>query len=195
MSNLNSFIVADPEKCIGCKLCEVACSQAHSDNQAFTAGGLNSPILPRLYLVRTPEITVPVQCRHCEDAPCANCCPSSAIKRKNGAIIVERKLCVGCKTCMLACPFGAIELLPVYENGEPVMQPVLREEDGTSTEEMVQLFAGKCDLCTERSDGPACVEICPEKALQLVDPARTRKERNIKAALSFIQTSQNFPAE
>ncbi|CCO24761.1 4Fe-4S dicluster domain-containing protein [Maridesulfovibrio hydrothermalis] len=195
MASLNSFITADPEKCIGCKLCEVACSQAHSKDSSFTVGSMNGPILPRLYLVRTPEVTVPVQCRHCEDAPCANCCPSSAIKRKNGAIIVDSKLCSGCKTCMLACPFGAIELLPVYENGTPVMQAVLCEESETSTEEVPMLFAGKCDLCTESKSGPACIEVCPENALQLFDPAGTKKQRNIKAALSFLQTSQNFPSK
>ncbi|SME98092.1 4Fe-4S dicluster domain-containing protein [Desulfovibrio gilichinskyi] len=191
-SSLNHFIAADPEKCIGCRLCEVACSQAHSSGSAFTAGALNAPIMPRLYVVQTPEITIPVQCRHCEDAPCANCCPVSAITRKNGAIVVETKLCVGCKTCMLACPFGAIELLPVYKNGVPVMQAVLCEEKETSMEEMPMLFAGKCDLCTDRKKGPACVEVCPEKALSVVDPARMKRERNIKAAMSFLNNSQNL---
>ncbi|OEU65198.1 MAG: oxidoreductase [Desulfovibrio sp. S3730MH75] len=191
-SSLSNFIAADSEKCIGCKLCEIACSQAHSGSTAFTAGALTSPILPRLYVVQTPEITVPVQCRHCEDAPCANCCPVSAISRKNGAILVENKLCVGCKTCMLACPFGAIELLPMYENGKPVMQPVLCEENETSVDEAPMLFAGKCDLCTDRAKGPACIEICPEKALSLIDPARMKRARKIKAAMSFLNTSQNF---
>ncbi|MFV0422065.1 4Fe-4S dicluster domain-containing protein [Oleidesulfovibrio sp.] len=180
---LSNFIVADTKKCIGCRLCEVACSVAHSRmKKEPVAGNLTEPLLPRLYLVRTAQVTAPVQCRHCEDAPCAGSCPVHAIRRADGALVVDEVLCVGCKTCMLACPFGAIELLPVFENGKPKMQAVSAEDESGRMEETQVLVAGKCDLCTGRQAGPACVEVCPKQALALVSAKTLRQQRSSQAA-------------
>ncbi|XPV77082.1 MAG: 4Fe-4S dicluster domain-containing protein [Desulfovibrio sp.] len=197
-TELNKFVVADSQKCIGCRLCEVACSLAHTESTAQhpVAGQCCEPLFPRLYLVHTEGVTTPVQCRHCEDAPCAGSCPVAAIRRVDGALVVDEKLCVGCKTCMLACPFGAIELLPVYENGEPKMQ-LVAVEDGTEAtgEELSQvLVAGKCDLCFQHDGGPACVTTCPEQALQLVDAAALRKKRSAEAALNLSKYVQSLGA-
>ena len=74
-TQLNSFVVADPGKCIGCKVCEVACAVVHSDVPVTTAGTMVTPIIPKLYVVKTATVTMPIQCRHCEDAPCGNACP------------------------------------------------------------------------------------------------------------------------
>ena len=56
-TSLNLFVVADPKKCIGCKVCEVACAATHAAPASKTVGALVSPLLPRLYLVRMPEVT------------------------------------------------------------------------------------------------------------------------------------------
>jgi electron transport protein HydN len=191
-SKLNAFVVADPNKCIGCKVCEVACSVAHTDNAVTTVGTLETPIIPKLYLVKTPEVTMPVQCRHCEDAPCANVCPVAAITQVNNAIIIDENTCMGCKTCMIACPFGAIDLVPIYKDGEPVIQNGLKAdcEDGMVEKELV--VASKCDLCVSRDNGPACVEACPEKALEIMLPQKDKKKRNVEAALNLLESVKTF---
>jgi len=191
-TKLNCFVVADPDKCIGCKACEVACSVVHSDSLVTTAGTMTNPIIPKLYLVKTAEVTMPIQCRHCEDAPCANVCPVSAITQENGAIVVKEEICVGCKTCLMACPFGAIELVPQYKNGQEVIQRVLKAQNEDGLEDKAKVVANKCDLCVDRDNGPACVENCPQKALSLISPMMEKKNRNQDAALSLLESVKKF---
>ena len=146
---MNQFILADPEKCIGCRTCEVACMMSHQSSatpEAFTS---------RIRVVKGGTFTTAVGCHQCEDAPCANVCPTGAIHRAAGAWLVEQARCIGCKSCMVACPFGAMQVRVV--------------------EDRVQAL--KCDLCAHREGGPACVEACPTHALRCIDPARLRVER------------------
>ena len=146
---MNQFILADPEKCIGCRTCEVACMMSHQSSatpEAFTS---------RIRVVKGATFTTAVGCHQCEDAPCANVCPTGAIHRAAGAWLVEQARCIGCKSCMVACPFGAMQVRVV--------------------EDRVQAL--KCDLCAHRESGPACVEACPTHALRCIDPARLRAER------------------
>ncbi|MFV8042019.1 4Fe-4S dicluster domain-containing protein [Enterobacter cloacae complex sp.6701062] len=146
---MNRFILADPEKCIGCRTCEVACMMSHQSSAtpvAFTS---------RIRVVKGGTFTTAVGCHQCEDAPCANVCPTGAIHRAAGAWLVKQSCCIGCKSCMVACPFGAMQVRVV--------------------EDRVQAL--KCDLCAHREGGPACVEACPTHALRCIDPARLRAER------------------
>ena len=146
---MNRFILTDPEKCIGCRTCEVACMMSHQSSatpEAFTS---------RIRVVKGGTFTTAVGCHQCEDAPCANVCPTGAIHRAAGAWLVEQARCIGCKSCMVACPFGAMQVRLV--------------------EDRVQAL--KCDLCVHREGGPACVEACPTHALRCIDPARLRAER------------------
>lgn len=191
-TNLNAFILADPNKCIGCRVCEVACSVAHTDREAVTAGMIDAPLIAKLYLVKTSTVTMPIQCRHCEDAPCAQVCPVAAITQTKGNIIIDEKNCIGCKTCLMACPFGAIDFAPVYRNGQLVSQSGLQVETKDGLMEKQMVVASKCDLCAGHADGPACVLACPEKALELVVPKREKKKRNIEAALSLQDAVKKF---
>lgn len=103
---MNAFIMADAAKCIGCRTCEVACVVAHQQNQDC-ASVSSSAFIPRIRVIKDDAFTTAVACHQCEDAPCANVCPTHAIRREHGHIFVEQARCIGCKSCMLACPFVA----------------------------------------------------------------------------------------
>lgn len=143
---MNPFIVADSLKCIGCRTCEVACVVAHQDEQAC-ASVSREAFLPRIRVVKGGTFSTAVACHQCEDAPCGNVCPTGAIHRENGVVAVEQARCIGCKSCMLACPFGAMSVSVQARRPQAI----------------------KCDLCRHREDGPACVAACPTGALACVD--------------------------
>ncbi len=197
---LNHFILADPSKCIGCRICEIACSTAHLKGQRpLTTGNLQDPVQPRLTLVRTGEGSVPVQCRQCEDAPCATVCPVFAITQTDGIISINERLCIGCKTCILACPFGALKLVPVFENGVPVRQnlplftgPIEQQNNRENHEQQKQLhIAIKCDRCLGL-DEPACVANCPKQALKIVSPEKHLARRIHEAALNLAAVAGKY---
>ena len=98
---MNRFVIADSTVCIGCRTCEAACSETHRLH------GLQS--MPRLRVMRNEKESAPQLCHHCEDALCAGVCPVNAITRVDGAVQLNESLCVSCKLCGIACPFGAIE--------------------------------------------------------------------------------------
>ncbi len=182
-NNLGLFVIADSSKCTGCRACEVACFSSHnkkSNGVSYTVGTVEVPVIPRLYLVKDEDVCMPVQCKHCEDAPCLNSCAVNAIRRVDGMVIVDDDKCIGCKTCLLTCPFGAIDLLAQFKDKKPVCQVSINES---------KKIAYKCDLCNE-SDKIACVSACPNNALRLVTPLEDKKEKNIKAALSLLSTTK-----
>jgi len=180
----SSFVQSDPEKCIGCRTCEIACAMAHADSKANTAGACRSSFIPRLFLVAMPEVTAPVQCHHCEDAPCCGICQMSAISRVDGRTVVDTTRCVGCKLCLMACPFGAIEFVPQSLGTRPVYPKAVSKPEDWVARQFHR--ANNCDLCVHRAEGPSCVQTCPQKALELVNPALEKSRRNQEAALDLL---------
>lgn len=181
---MNTFVVANPHKCIGCKACEIACAVAHLDSDINVAAQQGAPFLPRINLVRAPRVTMPIQCRQCEDAPCAGVCPVQAITQQENRIVVHREVCIGCKACMVACPFGAMDMAAQEE-----AQGILQVETGEGNQRKKIMVAHKCDLCTGRAGGPACVEVCPAEAFVIVNPQRlTRdiKEKRLSSAREIM---------
>jgi hydrogenase-4 component A len=179
---VNRMVIADPRRCIGCYACVAGCVESHR------MAGLQA--YPRLYIIHTlPAGTMPIQCRHCEEPACAAVCPVNAITRRDDGIQINESLCIGCKMCGLACPFGAIipggTPIPKFEftvgqytylNSPYQAQPMYLRE--FAIQDRLSLLnwnigqktvAVKCDLCYFRPEGPACVSVCPHKALSLVD--------------------------
>lgn len=97
------ILVADPAKCTGCRLCQIACS--------LKQAGVSSPIKSRIKIYSADTgLFLPVSCQHCEDAPCMKVCPKEAIFHDEGLerVMVDYHRCVSCQACSAACPYGAI---------------------------------------------------------------------------------------
>lgn len=165
-------ITVNIEKCLACKSCEIACALAHSKCKVLEEAATESPKPQRRVTVEAVgEFAVPIQCRHCEDAPCITVCPTAAIHRHaaNDPVLIDRDKCIGCKFCLMVCPFGVIELL---RDGKAVV---------------------KCDLCIERTktgQEPACVEACPTKALKLADEEELAAGKRRRAAQELVISTQ-----
>jgi Fe-S-cluster-containing hydrogenase component 2 len=112
---------------------------------------------------------VPVSCQQCQDAPCMNGCPVSAISRNEelNRVEVDYEICIGCRTCVSVCPFGAMNYNPIDKN------------------------VTKCDLC----DGnPQCVYFCEVKAVEYVDGGDVSIEKKRDAAKRLSAASRQAAA-
>ena len=162
---MNRFIMANSQQCLGCHACEIACVMAHNDEQHVLS---QHHFHPRITVIKHQQQRSAVTCHHCEDAPCARSCPNGAISHVDDSIQVNQQKCIGCKSCVVACPFGTMQI---------VLTPVAAGK--------VKATAHKCDLCAGRENGPACVENCPADALQLVTDAALSgmaKSRRLRTA-------------
>lgn len=153
---MTSFINASSQACIGCRTCEVACALEHVVPGA--------EFHPRLRVMRLDNLSVPVMCHQCENAPCVEACPCGALTMGTERVEADASRCIGCQSCVVACPFGVISI--ETRAGEV---PVIV----------------KCDLCGDRERGPACVDVCPTAALTKMTGqqlAELQKQRNIATA-------------
>ena len=96
-------LMVNPEKCTGCKKCEIACASRKTNEF--------DPIYSAIKVYSHDEgsVWVPIVCMQCEEAACAKVCPVKAItKDENGAAVINENLCIRCKMCMRVCPFGCM---------------------------------------------------------------------------------------
>jgi carbon-monoxide dehydrogenase iron sulfur subunit len=129
--------------CLGCRLCEYNCAYANSGISSMVKALKDKAIYPRIKVDEHEGITFAVSCRHCEDPICVKSCISGALSKgkDDGMVRLDRTKCVGCLTCILVCPYGA----------------VVQDGDGAAL---------KCELCLTNSYGyPACVKGCPNAAI------------------------------
>ena len=148
---MNKMLIVDYSKCTGCRLCEIVCS--------IKKNGAVNPTRARITVIKWEPICVetPMLCQQCESAPCIAVCPVKALARDEdlNRVTIDYDLCIGCKFCVVACPFGAMGI-------DPVARKVI-----------------KCDLC----DGdPTCVKFCETKALQYVDASTVNITKMREAA-------------
>ena len=108
-------IVVDPNKCISCHSCEISCAVEHSvSKNLYLAAGEYPRPQKRVVVEHFAQTNLPLQCRHCEDAPCVKVCPTKALVKEGveGPVLLNDHLCIGCKWCVVACPFGVIVAAP-----------------------------------------------------------------------------------
>lgn len=152
---MEKILVIDANKCTGCRLCEQVCSVMHE-------GSVN-PHRARIKIMKW-EIegsVLPMVCRQCDDAPCMNICPMGAIEKneETGLVNVDYDKCIGCRMCISACPFGAMDYDVV---GKKVM---------------------KCDLC---GGDPQCASFCDPGAIRFEDKTRDSSDAR-KAAAAAVR--------
>ncbi len=136
------------EYCTGCRLCEIHCIVEHSQSRdMIKAFKREQRPGKRVEVEESGHLSFALQCRHCDEAPCIDACLSGAMRRdpKTGTVVNDREKCVGCWTCILVCPYGAV-----------------RRDEGEHK------AVAKCDLCPHL-EVPACVANCPNEALVMVE--------------------------
>lgn len=151
----------------------------------------NDVAVPRLTLVTTRAISAPVGCHHCAEAPCVDACPTGCLFSDERHVGVHADKCIGCRNCVLACPYGAVEIVteklpPEPEavsatDAEAPAAPASATASGddklkgarararAKKRKRTKSTVVKCDLCFDHADGPACAAACPTKALRLID--------------------------
>jgi Fe-S-cluster-containing dehydrogenase component len=184
-------VLVDTTACIGCRNCEWACKKAHD----LPAGDLSSyedksvfkmmrrPDKSALTIVNQYEndkkinspVSIKFQCMHCDHPACVSACIVGAFsKKENGSVVWDTDKCIGCRYCMVACPFQ----IPSFEYDKP-LEPEIR----------------KCDFCFERTkEGllPACIEVCPVEVMtygprsELIKIAREKIKKYPDRYINYI---------
>lgn len=152
---MGKVLILDYEKCTGCRECELVCSIQHES--------VSNPARSRIKVIKREweGIYIPVVCQQCEDAPCLTACPVKAISREKelNRVMVNYDKCIGCRTCVAVCPFGAMAY-----NG--LTQKVM-----------------KCDFC----DGdPQCVRFCETHAIRYAEAAEQNLAKLVKTADKYV---------
>ncbi|MBF41296.1 MAG: 4Fe-4S ferredoxin [Acidiferrobacteraceae bacterium] len=179
-------MLVDATRCVsGCDACVKACATEHglemTDRPEIDAQWIRKVDLIDENSGR--EISLPVMCQHCEDAPCVAVCPTGAsFRREDGIVLVNKHTCIGCRYCMMACPYKARSFIHINLVGQRTHSP-----RGKGTVE-------SCTFCVHRVDRdrePACVEACTAAGHQaLLFGDLSDNEGELAQRLSEVQTQQ-----
>jgi len=155
-------MVVDLDKCDGCKTCETACRIENNvplyNDERYDAYWMRVAEIEQ-ELPNAKSRPLPLMCQHCEEAPCVKVCVTKAsFRRDDGIVLVDEHRCIGCRYCVIACPYRARSV-------------IFRENDTLTNKEVPKMMEGvatKCTFCVHRVDKgkkPACVTSCPNEAL------------------------------
>jgi len=153
----------DLERCSGCFACVVACLDQNDIDTDLEEGFRDVSVVKARYSVTNKLGYVSLACMHCDDAPCIAGCPTGCLRKDEaGLVLTDASLCIGCHSCLMNCPYGA----PRFDSEGKI---------------------NKCDGCSARVERgllPACVRVCPTKALKFDTEENIRelkKEKMLKA--------------
>jgi tetrathionate reductase subunit B len=165
-------MVAEVDKCDGCKICEEACKDENNlpryegDNSKFDVYWMRVlDIKEEVSGVNTEENPIPVPCMHCEKPPCTHVCPTKAsFRRKDGIVLVDKHRCIGCRYCIIACPYRVRYM--IFKD--------IPDDQWTNRQvpKLMRGVASKCSYCVHRVDQgilPRCVVECPNNVLHFGD--------------------------
>lgn len=156
-------MVIDLKKCIGCNACVVACKSEHNvPNNIFLTVVLEKEVGQ---FPASNRIFLPVLCNHCGHPVCVDVCPTGAsYQREDGIVLIDQDECIGCKACIIACPYDSRSWVKdnriVFPDGETIFE-------NPAVPKCQKYVPVKCDFCAHRVEkglNPACVEVCPVQA-------------------------------
>ncbi|MCP4763598.1 MAG: 4Fe-4S dicluster domain-containing protein [archaeon] len=153
------IIVVDPNRCVGCEICESVCSMVHD--------GEYNPLNSRINRIRIePIINTAINCQSCHTPDCVEVCQAKALKKDidSGLIKVNETKCEGCAACVRACPFGAINVHTKLNK------------------------AIVCDMCESVEDGePQCKVYCPKDAIFIEEIDADSDEDSMEVLLKILK--------
>ncbi|MGA7949399.1 MAG: 4Fe-4S dicluster domain-containing protein [Thiobacillaceae bacterium] len=157
-------LLIDTTQCAtGCDACVTACST--ENGWAMKTGPQDPQWIRKVELTNQStgqKHNLPLMCQHCEEPPCVDVCPTGAsFKRADGIVLVDRHICIGCRYCMMACPYKARSL--VHEDLDDTQLPTVPRGKGC---------VESCTLCVQKIDAgdntTACAEACKEDGHQAI---------------------------
>jgi len=165
-------MVIDLSRCLGCWSCAVGCKLENDEpigiwwNRILTNGG-QEPDTPSGTYPNLKMTYLPINCQHCDNAPCIKVCPVAALtKRIDGIVFLDWSRCIGCRYCLVACPYG----IPAFNWEAPVQAPPISQFQIGNPAVPVRPVgvSEKCTFCFQRVDvgnfTPKCIEVCPAGA-------------------------------
>jgi molybdopterin-containing oxidoreductase family iron-sulfur binding subunit len=188
-------MVIDLDKCTGCQSCSVACKAENNVPSGSPEEYVRrtTPFWQKVIAVSHGEYPtlridlIPMPCMHCDDAPCVTVCPAKATyRREDGIVIQNYRRCIGCKYCIIACPYGVRSFNykepEEEEYNRPDLPPDRADRGIWPFPHRVHGVVEKCTFCFHRIDQavkegkkvgtevvPACAEACPARAISFGD--------------------------